>query len=80
MPPKKKLPPAPPAGTYALAVLHADSIRLDLYDECLPLRTSALEPGWGSATLTVEQALQLSRELSAAALRATPKPAKGKKK
>lgn len=49
---------------------------------CIPSRTGETEDGWGCATLTVEQALALAKEIAATAVRAqaSTKPIKKGKK
>ncbi|NLA67258.1 MAG: hypothetical protein GX856_03240 [Gammaproteobacteria bacterium] len=71
---------APADGDYAIAVLHADSIRLDLYGGCTPRKSGVPAAGWGVGVLTAEQTMRLSKDLAAAALRATPAKPKSRKK
>ena len=77
-------PPTPPEVPYAVQVLHADYLRIDVYNMCIPSRTGEPEDGWGSATLSTEQALAFAKEIAAAAVRAKqstkPMPTKRSKK
>ena len=69
---------------YAIQILHADYLRIDVYNMCIPLRTGEPEDGWGCVTLTTEQALAFAKEIAAAAVRAQqsakPTPTKRSKK
>lgn len=53
-----------PRGTYQVTVLHADSVRVDLLDSCIPAIKGEIEDGWGSCILSTSQLQELIKALT----------------
>lgn len=77
---KTALPEKRATGQYAVQAVDVGTIRLDLYDSCIPAATGEVTEGWGCVFLTHDQALGLARVLTNAALLVKPGRAPAKRK
>lgn len=69
---KSSTAPKPTTGQYAIQAVDVDTLRVDLYGQCIPVATGEPTAGWGCAFLTYEQAIGLAKVLTNGALLVKP--------